>query len=70
MDPIEATTGMTSNTWSHRFISFSSNSAHALCNTPENLFRPSHLLKSTLADLGDGERVPADVLLWQIMQPE
>jgi WD40 repeat protein len=30
---IEATTAMKSNTWNSHFISFSSNSNHALCNT-------------------------------------
>jgi hypothetical protein len=32
---IEATTTMKSNTWNNHFISFSSNSIHALCNTSE-----------------------------------
>jgi WD40 repeat protein len=31
----EATTTMRSNTWNNHFISFSSNSTHALCNTSE-----------------------------------
>ncbi|KAG1806990.1 uncharacterized protein BJ212DRAFT_1437458 [Suillus subaureus] len=32
---IEATTAMRSNTWNNHFISFSSNSTHALCDTSE-----------------------------------
>ncbi|KAG2756387.1 hypothetical protein P692DRAFT_201927218 [Suillus brevipes Sb2] len=39
---IEATTTITSNTWNNHFISFSSDSTHALCNTSELTQGTSH----------------------------
>jgi WD40 repeat protein len=38
----EATTTIKSNTWNNHFVSFSSNSTHALCDTPELMEGASH----------------------------